>query len=202
MDWRACCTLLANILLPSLFGWTQSYHEKKQWFQNRLKLSIKPKLWTLQAEHCQVLGLSSLLKRAVPWPSVRMGPEIKMNFPQQFKRLKRMLKSFLSAQRNHKPHRSSRCAGRIQFMDDGRDCDSPGSFFVMTGTVAPGKQCVTALQKRMFWVIESPPIREVGEKMGRGDEKIVVCGWRAHDLHLGVKVEQWTQVLDSVGVLL
>lgn len=43
----------------------------------------------------------------------------------------------------------------------------------MVGTVAPGKQCVIALKKRIFLVIESPIISVVGGKRGRskcGDE--------------------------------
>lgn len=39
----------------------------------------------------------------------------------------------------------------------------------MTGTVAPGKQCVIALKKRIFLVIESPIISVVGGKRGRGE---------------------------------
>jgi len=39
----------------------------------------------------------------------------------------------------------------------------------MTGTVAPGRQCVAALKKWMSLVIESPTINVVGEKRGQGD---------------------------------
>ena len=39
----------------------------------------------------------------------------------------------------------------------------------MHGTVAPGKQRVIALKKQMFLVMESPIIRVVGGKSGRGE---------------------------------
>lgn len=38
----------------------------------------------------------------------------------------------------------------------------------MTGTMAPGKQCVTALKKQICRVMASPTINVVGEKRGRG----------------------------------
>lgn len=44
-----------------------------------------------------------------------------------------------------------------------------GQGVLPTETVAPRKQCVTALKKRMFLVMESPTIRVVGGKRGRGD---------------------------------
>ena len=43
----------------------------------------------------------------------------------------------------------------------------------MTGTVAPGKRCVTALKKRMCRVIESPVIKVVG---GKGGEEVLNVG--------------------------
>lgn len=52
-------------------------------------------------------------------------------------------------------------------------CSRPGSFAKMSGTVAPGKQRLTALKKLMFLVMESLIIRIVRGNRGRGD---VVCG--------------------------
>lgn len=40
----------------------------------------------------------------------------------------------------------------------------------MTRTVAPGKQCGDALKNLMLQIIESPTIKVVGEKRGRGEE--------------------------------
>lgn len=39
----------------------------------------------------------------------------------------------------------------------------------MSRTFAPGKHRVTALKKRMFFTMESPTIKVVGGKRGRGD---------------------------------
>ena len=69
----------------------------------------------------------------------------------------------------------------------GSDAISPGSLAMMSGVVAPGKQCVTALMKRMFLMMESPIIRVVGGISGRrgvpglgdlGERRVVapVCG--------------------------
>lgn len=40
----------------------------------------------------------------------------------------------------------------------------------ITGTVAPGKQCVVTLKKRTFLIMESPISRVVGGNRGRGDD--------------------------------
>lgn len=48
----------------------------------------------------------------------------------------------------------------------------------MTGTVAPGRQRVIALKKRMFLVIDSPMINVVGGKRGERD---VTCGQPGQD---------------------
>ena len=55
-------------------------------------------------------------------------------------------------------------------MDDGIDGSKLWSFFKMSITVAPGKQCVVALKKRTFLTKESPIISDEGEKRGRGGE--------------------------------
>ncbi len=55
-----------------------------------------------------------------------------------------------------------------RFMEDGRERNSAGSLFNMSRTVEQGKQCVAALKKRTFLIIESPTIKVVGEKSGRG----------------------------------
>ena len=55
-----------------------------------------------------------------------------------------------------------------RFMEGGRERSSVGSSSNITGTVDPGKQCVAALKKRTFLIIESPTISVVGEKSGRG----------------------------------
>ena len=53
-----------------------------------------------------------------------------------------------------------------------------GSLLRITGAVAPGKQCVAALKKQIFLVIESQRMSEIGVKKGRGDdgcELSVIC---------------------------
>ena len=55
----------------------------------------------------------------------------------------------------------------MQVMDEGSDCSSPVSFPSITGTMAPGKQQVVVLKKRIFLVMESPVTSVVGEKSGR-----------------------------------
>lgn len=45
----------------------------------------------------------------------------------------------------------------------------------MTGTVAPGKECIVALKNLMFLIIESPTIGVVGENSGCGVRDIG-CG--------------------------
>ena len=63
--------------------------------KKRLKLSIKLKPRVLQAGLSQVFNRSSLEKRTSPRPSVGMGPEIKMDFPQVCRKSKRELKAHL-----------------------------------------------------------------------------------------------------------
>eukprot|EP00064_Thunnus_orientalis_P018752 superscaffoldBa00004421_g18858 len=46
----------------------------------------------------------------------------------------------------------------------------------MSGTVAPGKQCVAVLKKRLFLIMEPPPISVVGAKRGQGDVECVITG--------------------------
>ena len=48
--WTACCMLPASSLLPSGCRCTPSLLKKFGRFQNKLKLSIKTKLWSLQAD--------------------------------------------------------------------------------------------------------------------------------------------------------
>lgn len=58
----------------------------------------------------------------------------------------------------------------------------------MTGTAAPGKQCMATLKKLMFLIMESPTIRVVGGKRGRGicDRAGECCGEAAtSDLRVG-----------------
>ena len=52
----------------------------------------------------------------------------------------------------------------------------------MTGTVAPGKQCVAVLKKRMFLIMEFPTINVVGEKRGHGDDG---CGFLGQETDQG-----------------
>ena len=44
----------------------------------------------------------------------------------------------------------------------GNEAMSPGSVPMMSGVGAPGKQCVTALKKQIFFMMESLIIRVVG----------------------------------------
>ena len=55
--------LVDSIRLPIVLGWTPSGLKKEGRFQNRLKLSIKPKSKALQVDCSQVLSYRSLLKR-------------------------------------------------------------------------------------------------------------------------------------------
>lgn len=54
-------------------------------------------------------------------------------------------------------------------MEDKSERSSPGSLSKMTGSVAPGKQRVVILKKRMCLIMESPTIKVVGVKRGRVD---------------------------------
>lgn len=51
-------------------------------------------------------------------------------------------------------------------MEDGLERSSPGSFLRIIGMVAPGKQCVAALKKLVFLIME---------KRGRGNEACGSC---------------------------
>ena len=73
-DWTACCMLAASIRLPIQLGWTPSVLNREERFQNKLKLSIKPILWALQADWSQELRPRILLKRPAPRASVGRGP--------------------------------------------------------------------------------------------------------------------------------
>lgn len=53
-------------------------------------------------------------------------------------------------------------------MEVGRVFNREGSRVKMSRTFAPGKHRVTALKKRMFLIMESPTIKVVGGKSGRG----------------------------------
>ena len=57
-----------------------------------------------------------------------------------------------------------------RLVEDGSERSSPGSLSRMSGTVAPGKQCVVALKNLMSLIMESPTINVVGEKRGRGGD--------------------------------
>ena len=54
-------------------------------------------------------------------------------------------------------------------MEVGRDFNRVGRSVKMSRTLAPGKHRVRALKKRMFLTMESPTIKVVGGKSGRGD---------------------------------
>ncbi len=58
----------------------------------------------------------------------------------------------------------------ILLMEVGSEGIRSRSLSNMSGTVAPGKWCVMAFKKRMPLVMESPMIRVVGAKRGRGDD--------------------------------
>ena len=71
------------------------------------------------------------------------------------------------------------------WIEAGSDCSREGSLSRMSGTVAPGKQCVAALKKRVFLIMESPTISVVGGNRGRGgvgsDSDLVEDGHGADD---------------------
>ena len=103
-----------------------------------------------------------------PRPNVGMGPEIKTDFPQVRRKSRREIKArFVSSEAPRAMSLVPTCT-TSRVMEDGRDCSSPGSFSRISRTVAPGRQQVVALKKRIFRVIESPMIRVVGGKSGRG----------------------------------
>ena len=118
----------------------------------------------------QVLRLRILLKPSAPRATVGIGPEIKTDFPLLVRKFKRSLKSFLVSSDCLRAVSLEPTWTRTLFMEDGRECNSAGSFFRRTGTVDPGKQCVATLIKRTFRIIESPTINVVGEKSGRGED--------------------------------
>lgn len=55
-------------------------------------------------------------------------------------------------------------------MEAGSEGSKQRILSIITGTVAPGKQRVIALMKRMSLVMESPMINVVGGMRGRGGE--------------------------------
>ena len=116
-----------------------------------------------------VLRFRSLLNRSGRWDMIGRGPLIKTDFPQRFKKEKRSLKSRFV---------SSVCRRAISLwpvwsitrcMEDGRELISSGSLSRMDVTLAPGKQRVVALKKRIFLVMLSPTIKVVGETRGCGE---------------------------------
>lgn len=52
----------------------------------------------------------------------------------------------------------------ITFIIVGNESRSPGSFSRMSGVVAPGKQCMSAFTKQMFWTKESSDQSSGGEE--------------------------------------
>lgn len=58
-------------------------------FENKLKLTIKSTLGVLQMDWSHVWRLKILLKRPAPLDSVGMGPDIKTDFLQAVKKLKK-----------------------------------------------------------------------------------------------------------------
>lgn len=54
---------------------------------------------------------------------------------------------------------------------DGRERKSYGSLFKMMGTVEPGRQRVTVLEKQTCLMMKSPIIKVVGERRGQGGDR-------------------------------
>ena len=160
-----------SIWLPRLLGWIPSCIKSDALSQKRLKLSMKWKLWAGQVAWSQVWRLRILLKRSAPRPSVGMGPEIKTVFPVSFKRLKSRLKSLLVTSDFLREVSFEPTCTTIFETEEGREGSRWRSLSRMTGTVAPGKQCVMALKNLMYLVIESPMISVVAGRRGRGGEE-------------------------------
>ena len=130
----------------------------------------------LQVDWSQVLSWSSLLKRHDPRPRDGSGPKIKTNFPVLFKMSMRRLNSRFV--RSLSSQDMSLCPQwtTMRFMEIGSDGIRALTLARMSTTLAPGKQCVTALKNRIPLVMESPMITVVGGKSGRGTRE---RGWRA-----------------------
>lgn len=122
---------------------------------------------SLQAAWSQELRDRSLLKRSEPRLSVGRGPLMKTVLPHVFKNSNRLLNLALS---------TSDCRWAVSFVptwtmmrltEGGVDWSRSGSFSNSELTVAPGRQCVVELCRRMFLVMESPTTILVGGE-GRG----------------------------------
>ena len=112
--------------------------------------------------------VSNLLKRPAPRTTVGMGPEIKTDFPQTLKKDKRPLKSFLVSSDCSQAKSLVLTWTITRLIEEGSESSSPGSLYRISGTVAPGKQRVTALKKQIFLMMESLVISVVRERKGRG----------------------------------
>lgn len=117
----------------------------------------------------QVLRLRSLLKRDAPREKEGRGPEINTDFPQLLSKLRSSLKCFFVIS-DWRREVSLNPRWITSFSTEaGSETSNSGRFLRRFGTVEPGKQCVTALTKRMFLMMESPIIAVVGGKSGRAD---------------------------------
>ena len=114
----------------------------------------------------QVFSARSLLKRPGLW--MGSGPLIKMDLPVAANRLKRSSKSNFVSSDCRRDVSLEPAWITIRVMEDGSESNNSGSLLIIAGTVAPGKQRVDALKKRISLVMESPTISVVGEKRGRG----------------------------------
>lgn len=132
--------------------------------------------------------LRILLKLPAPRESVGMGPDIKTSLPDLLKRLKRSLKSALvSSDVLLDVSFEPMCTIR-RVMEGGSERSSSGSFSSNTTTVAPGKHRVSALKNRVCLMMESPTIKVVGAKRGRGEDGCVLRRG-TEGLTLDVRVE-------------
>ena len=139
-EWIIYWMLQESIRLPRLLGWIPSWLKSDARSQNRLKLSIKPKLWVGHVDWSQVWRLRILLKRSPPRPRVGIGPEIKTVFPVSFKTLKSKLKSLFVISDCLRDMSFEPTWSTILVTEEGREGSRLRSLSRMTGTVAPGKQ--------------------------------------------------------------
>lgn len=94
---------------------------------------------------------------------------MKTDLPQSFIMAKRRWKSLLSTSGSHRTTSFVPTCRIRRLMEWGKVWSSPGSLFIRSVTVAPGKQCVDALKKRMYLVMESPTIAVDGGNSGGGE---------------------------------
>ena len=107
-------------------GWVNAIGLKeRRWIPKEIKIVHEVKT---QAGLSQVFNRSSLEKRASPRPSVGMGPEIKMDFPQVRRKSKRELKALLVSSVAPQARSLDPTCTTMRVMDEESDCSSPGSF--------------------------------------------------------------------------